>query len=79
MSSIEYMRIQCIDMSSCVSGVYDCNDNSPCNAANRLLGKYYFAYIDMSRYIQCGILDRLCWVRQCPKGTTFRVSWSTCA
>ncbi|KAI0242219.1 Sushi, nidogen and EGF-like domain-containing protein 1 [Lamellibrachia satsuma] len=58
-------------------GVYDCKKNSPCTAANRALGKYYFTYVDLSKYIQCDAFGR-CMVRPCARGTFFKASISTC-
>lgn len=60
-----------------VLGVYDCKKNSPCTAANRALGKYYFTYVDLSKYIQCDAFGR-CMVRPCARGTFFKASISTC-
>ncbi|KAI0242220.1 hypothetical protein LSAT2_014371, partial [Lamellibrachia satsuma] len=56
---------------------YDCDNNSPCTAANRALGKYFFACVDMSTYIQCDAFSR-CMVRPCAPGTVFKASISTC-
>ncbi|KAI0236701.1 Sushi, nidogen and EGF-like domain-containing protein 1 [Lamellibrachia satsuma] len=57
--------------------VYDCDDNSPCTAANRALGKYKFAYVDMSKYLQCDVWGH-CFDRPCAPGTIFKASISEC-
>ncbi|KAI0216033.1 hypothetical protein LSAT2_031897 [Lamellibrachia satsuma] len=55
--------------------VYDCDNNSPCTAANRALGKYYFANINMAKFVQCGAWGQ-CWIRPCAPGTVFKASIS---
>ncbi|KAI0238286.1 Alpha-tectorin, partial [Lamellibrachia satsuma] len=62
---------------NCDTRWYDCGDHSPCTAANRAQGKYFFIHSDVTKYVRCSAFGR-CWVRPCAPSTVFNEVASVC-
>ena len=67
-----------LDIQHVSGGVFDCDYNSPCTAANRALGRYFFRHQDETKFVQCDAFGA-CLVRPCAPGTVFDNQAFVCA